>query len=84
MTQIKKEEYLDELLAPYIARVELDGRKSLKFRAEMGAGCFADPRRARDHDTAEHVHTILTRLFESRFQIVWPVSRVNYKREWMA
>ena len=65
MTQIKKEEYLDELLAPHIARVELDGRKSLKFRAEMGACCFANPRWAGDHDTAEYVHTILTRLFES-------------------
>ena len=60
--------YLDELLTPSIAGVQLDRRIPLEFRTEMGTGRLPNSRRSSNENSTEYVHTILSRLFETGLQ----------------
>lgn len=65
--------HLDEFLAPRIARIELDRRKSFQFRTQVCTRRLSDTRWTGYEDGAKDVHATLARLLETRFQARRPV-----------
>lgn len=71
-SRAQRDAHLNELLTPRITRIQLDRCEPREFRDEMGARRLAYPGRTGEHDAAEDVHPVFARLFEVRFQGVWP------------
>ena len=69
--------HLNELLTSGIAGIHLDWCKPCEFGAKMGAGRFPNTRRPSNEDGPENIRSILTRLFETRFEACRPVRSIN-------